>query len=94
MASIDYEGEILAVIIVILIVSPMGILGWQIYQFLRFDAWISVSVIDALVWCDNKWASNPKEWLGLHRIFDWTPLALAIPILGFSTVYLIFHKDE
>jgi hypothetical protein len=94
MATSDSEDNILVIISLILLVSSLGIFGWQIYHFLRFDAWTSVSVIDGLIWCGVNWASNPKDWMGLYRVFDWTPLALAIPVVGISTVYLVLRSDN
>jgi len=90
----NFDEEIIAVIIIILMVAPIGILGWQLYHFLRFYTWTSVSVIDGLIWCGVNWASNPKDWMRLYHVFDWTPLALAIPVVGISTVYLILRSDN
>ena len=94
MATSENEDNTLVIILLILMASSLGIFGWQIYQFLRHDAWTSVSVIDGLIWCGVNWASNPKDWMGLYRVFDWTPLALAIPVVGISTVYLVLRSDN
>ena len=55
---------------------------WQVYHYLQYGIWTSVSVIDAFQWAGMKWAQVPTAWLGLHRILDWCPLSLALPSIG------------
>ncbi len=62
----------------IMVLAPLGILGWQFYGFLRYGTWRSMSIIDAFKLLDYKWAYAPTDWIGLHRAFDWMPLSLAI----------------
>ncbi len=56
------------------ILTPLGILGWQIYGYLRYAVWNSLSVIDSLRWLGSEWASNPTDWTGLYSVLEWTPL--------------------
>ncbi len=64
------------------ILVPIGIVGWQIYEYLRHDIWNSLSVVSALQWGGVKWANAPTDWVGLHRILDWMPLSLALVAIG------------
>jgi len=62
--------------------GPIGIVGWQIYEYLRHDIWNSVSVVSALQWLGVKWAIVPTDWVGLHRILEWTPMSLTLVAIG------------
>ncbi len=64
------------------ILVPIGIVGWQIYEYLRHDIWNSLSVVSALQWWGVKWANAPTDWVGLHRILDWIPLSLAFAAIA------------
>jgi len=61
---------------------PIGIVGWQIYEYLRHDIWSSMSIVSALQWGGVKWASAPTDWVGLHRILEWMPLSLTFVVVG------------
>ncbi len=59
------------------------VLGWQVYEFLRYDFWKPVSVITALEWMKVGWAINPTDWFGLYNIFVKIPLSLIMVVVGF-----------
>lgn len=39
-----------------------------------------VSIITILSWFDNKWASEPYDWTGVHKILDMIPAYSIIPV--------------
>jgi hypothetical protein len=52
---------------------PIGILGWQTFNFLESGIWLSFSILDLLdcIAPAVKWVSYPQEWKGLHKVFGW-----------------------
>ena len=46
-------------------------------MYLMDGEWTALSVITALGWLDIEWASSPASWLGVHKILNGLPLALA-----------------
>ena len=67
----------------------LGMLGYQIYMYLRSGEWYSFSVITGLRWLNVQWAFYPKEWIGLYKILDDFPLSLGIFICGFIPLILL-----
>lgn len=65
-------------LVLTLILTPLGIIGWQSYGYLRYGTLWPMSIIDASKLMGSEWAYAPIDWVGLHRIFDWMPLSLAI----------------
>ena len=78
----DWAAILLFAAITGTIFSGVGTSIWQIYHYLQFGSWTSVSVVDAFQWAGMKWAHAPTVWLGLHRILDWCPLSLTLPSIG------------
>jgi hypothetical protein len=68
------------------VLGALGIFGWQCYTWLRFRHWVSLSALTALQWFEVPWALWPRDWLGLHAVLSWAPLALVLPILGVAVV--------
>lgn len=68
---------------------------YQLYIFLRHGDLFLFSVIDAMeiintfTYFAGEWVANPKDWIGLHMIMSWVPLA---PVLFFSGLYLVNEK--
>jgi hypothetical protein len=69
-----------------LIFGGLGIVGWQVYEYLRYNTWNSASVITALQWMKIHWAMNPTDWIGLHNILSMTPLSLTMIAIGWMVV--------
>ena len=65
-----------------LMIGSVCLLGWQVYEYLRYNIWTSVSVITALGWINFGWALNPTDWLGLYNILIKTPLSLMMFVIG------------
>ena len=68
-----------------------GIILFQIYAYLRFNAWTSVSIIDVAVqFSDDAWLSSPTDWHGLHSLLGMIPASLVM----FFLAYLAAKPDE
>ncbi len=65
--------------------AGLGVLGMQVYRYLRSGAWDSISLLELVApYCP--WFHRPESWFGLHRIvtdlFGLVPASLAIILLG------------
>lgn len=69
-----------------LIFGGVGVVGWQVYEYLRYNIWSSVSVITALQWMKIQWALNPTDWIGLYNILRMIPLSLTMIVIGWMVV--------
>jgi hypothetical protein len=70
----------------LLVIGGIGLIVWQIYFYLKWDVWTSLSLIDGLAYFDYVWARNPTEWYGLHALLDKAPLSMLIIVLGIWVV--------
>ena len=70
------------------VLGAFGILGYQIYFYLRSGYWLSISIITALGWLESEWALNPTQWLGLHKILNSVPLSVASLAFGFIALWV------
>lgn len=69
-----------------LMLCGLCVLGWQIYDYLRFNFWTPISIITALEWMKVGWAMYPNDWVGLHNILLKTPLSITMGVLGFIVI--------
>lgn len=73
----------------------IGILGYQVYIYLRLGYWVPISVVTALGWLNSAWALAPTEWLGLHKVLGFLPLSgtsFGISVLV-AWIVQLFDKD-
>lgn len=75
--------------IVVLVALPAvvgcGIILFQIYAYLRFSTWVSISVIDAAAYfSDDAWLSSPSDWNGLHSLLNMVPASLVLLFIAYS----------
>ncbi len=67
------------------VASGLGVLGFQVYGFLRYGQWRSVSVFD-LAAPRVAWLEDPQSWFGLYRIaregLEFLPLSVALLLVG------------
>jgi hypothetical protein len=76
------------------ILATVGIIGWQIYSYLRLGEWQSLSIITALLWLNVDWARLPSDWAGVHKILDAIPLSLTALVAGIAPIGLWLWWDE
>lgn len=80
-------------ILVLGVFAAIGILGWQIYGYLRQGEWPALSVIAALQWLNIEWARSPRDWLGLHNLLDAMPLSLVVFFSGVVPISLWLWRN-
>lgn len=76
------------------VLTAIGIMGWQIYAYLKFGEWPSLSVITILSWCNIEWARSPSDWVGVHKTLNAFPLSLASFVIGIAPVSLWLWWDK
>jgi hypothetical protein len=64
---------------------------YQVYVYLKNGYWLSISVLDFLIFIKIEWAINPVEWAGIAHIFNILPLSIT-PALFVVFIALIFLK--
>jgi hypothetical protein len=80
------------------VLTGLGILGYQVFTWLKTGAWPAVSLMHGLhylfpdwdtMW---QWISAPRSWLGFHKIVSWllihTPLSLVVALIGLSFAFV------
>ena len=91
---IDWFG-VATLLVLFSFLGGIAVFLWQIYGYLRFEVWRSVSVVDVLRFAEIRWAFLPNDWLGLYRVLDWTPISVFLPLLGvFLAVVAGFQDDS
>jgi hypothetical protein len=66
-----------------LMLCAVCLLGWQAYEYLRYNFWTPISVITVLEWMKVGWALNPTDWWGLYNLLKAIPLSLTFLVVGF-----------
>ena len=74
--------------------AAVGIVGWQIYSYLRLGAWQPLSIITALTWLNVDWARSPHDWVGVHKVLTGIPLSLAALLGGMAPIGVWLWWDE
>jgi hypothetical protein len=72
------NNDIGAIALILLLLGGLGVLGWQVYEYLRLGVWTPISIITALEWMQVQWAYSPNDWVGLHNILEKMPLSMAM----------------
>ncbi len=75
------------------LLTPLVIVGWQVYGYLRHAIWQPLSVLDILLFINVKWATIPTDWIGLHQILELTPMSVGIVILS-AFIYLVAKLQD
>jgi hypothetical protein len=94
--SSDLE-QFFALIPVFIGFSGVIVFIYQSYIFLRHGELFLFSMIDAMKMINEytyffgDWIGNPEDWIGLHLIMSWTPLALVLLFFGFYLFVAFVH---
>ena len=84
--STDKDDLIKFLVCLAFIFGGLGVVGWQVYEYLRYNTWNSLSVINAMQWMKIQWALNPADWIGLYNILCMIPLSLTMIVIGWMVV--------
>jgi|SRR3989304_2915766 len=86
--------DILIPILGVGLLAAIGIIGWQIYTYLKLGEWTSLSIITVLRWFSADWARSPSDWAGVHKILNEIPLSLTAFVAGVAPigVWLWWHE--
>ena len=80
-----FLGGLIVLIGLLVALAGLGVLGLQIYGYLKIGEWKSVSLLSVAA-PQLPWLNNPQSWLGLHAIvrdvLDIMPLSLALVLVG------------
>lgn len=65
--------------------AGVGVIGFQVYGYLRIAEWQSMSVFSVAV--DTvPWLQSPQSWIGLYKVLrqalEFMPLSLALVLVG------------
>jgi hypothetical protein len=75
---IQSDEDTQVIISLLLFFSGVAVLGWQVYEYLRYSIWTAISVVTFFEWAGVPWASYPTDWIGLHSILKFVPLSLTL----------------
>lgn len=94
--SISKFGDGLAVLLVALLpIAGLGIVGLQLYAWLRTGVWLTFSVVDGLkLMFDYQWLANPVDWKGLHSALSNAPLSVLLVIGGGLLLVIILNEVD
>ncbi len=86
--------DYLVLIFLLGLFAAIGILGWQVYCYLRYGEWPALSMIALLQWLNIGWASSPRDWVGLRNLLDAIPLSMFALLSGVVPVGVWLWWDE
>lgn len=78
----DGIGLSLASILLVGLLAAVGVIGWQIFAYLKFGAWHSLSVTHVMCLGNIEWGCYPSAWFGLHKILSELGLSAALLIVA------------
>lgn len=74
-----------ALFVVLPALAGCGIILFQIYAYLRFNTWTSVSLIDVgTYFSDDAWLTSPSDWHGLHSLLNFIPASVVLLLLSYA----------
>ena len=80
---------------VVLVIFSTFVAGCgQIFHYLRYGDWVSISALDLLVAMGLKWAVSPTDWMGVFHVLEWLPLPLFSFLVLCMLGYLKFNFFE
>jgi len=86
MAGADNKDKLWIVfaVLVIGIVAPLLILGWQSFTFMQTGDWQPFSILSMMDILDvqSTWVASPNSWLGVHIIFDYLHGGLGLMLIA------------
>lgn len=88
-----WVNEFKVVVILTSLFLTLGIVVWQIYNYIELGAWHPLSVLTVLRGEQIKWSFFPNAWIDLYKILDILPLSVFTLLIGIMAL-LSYPKDE
>lgn len=85
---IQSDEDTQVMLALILFFGGVAVLGWQVYEYLRYSIWAPISIITFFEWAGVPWATYPTDWIGLHGILKLLPLSLTLAV---SSVLVVMY---
>lgn len=86
---------------VLVALSGVGIIGFQIFIFLKGGTWVPLSMLELMPVIPSDlatWLRYPESWLGLHKIvygfLGTMPLSLLALIIGAAMMNFNAYVDD
>ena len=69
----DFNSNLFAGCFVGALFTPIGVVCWQLFLYLKNGNWRPFSALDVLRICGiaDRWVVYPENWIGLHEILNW-----------------------
>ena len=90
---VNYRDLIGGIALLIGILAPICIFGYQILTYLKTGFWQSISVINVMQYYGIKWAFVPNDWLGLWKLLNMVNISVPIFII-FSWISYGFYNNQ
>ncbi len=77
--------------------AGMLVVLYQIFYYLKEGDWLTISVIDALIYVQKDpwpWLLYPGDWVGFHNLLQKTPLSVGLAVLGIAWLFSFAHLQE
>jgi hypothetical protein len=88
-----WVNEFKVVVILTSLFLTLGIVVWQIYNYIELGVWHPLSVLTVLRWEQIKWSFFQNAWIDLYKILDILPLSVFTLLIGIMAL-LSYPKDE
>lgn len=75
------------------LLSPVIIISYQVYIYLKSGIWTTFSIIDCLKYYNVQWATTPTDWYGIWKLLDY--INISVPISLFTGIlFLVIILDR
>jgi hypothetical protein len=88
-----WVNEFKVVVILTSLFLTLGIVVWQIYNYIELGVWHPLSVLTVLRGEQIKWSFFQNAWIDLYKILDILPLSVFTLLIGIMAL-LSYPKDE
>lgn len=66
-----------------LIIGGIGVIGFQIFLWLKEGVWFPISLITVLSFFSD-WAYNPRDWVGFWKMLNAIPISVLLIFIGWN----------
>jgi hypothetical protein len=91
----EFGNRVAFSFVALLVLAGLGVLGLQIYAWLRSGAWFPFSVVDgARLIFDYQWLVSPVDWIGLHGALSQIPISALLLIGGVGLFFALLNDAD